>query len=98
MFLLVKFNPSMLSVIALSPNAKAMAEDMYRALWSSLIGIIVTVAVSMMTKPKTDAELVGLVYGATEIPHESGVKLIHRPVFWGVIALILFVILQWIFW
>jgi len=98
MFLLVKFNPSMLSVIALSPNAKAMAEDMYRALWSSLLGIIVTVAVSMMTKPKTDAELVGLVYGATEIPHESGVKLIHRPVFWGVIALILFVILQWIFW
>src|SRR5689334_7841948 len=40
MFFLVKFNPKMLAVIALSPDAKALAEDMYRALWSCLINII----------------------------------------------------------
>ena len=44
MFFLVKFNPAMLAVIALSPHAKALAEDMYRALWSSLFGVIVTIA------------------------------------------------------
>ena len=98
MFLLVKFKPDTLSLIALSPNAKAMAEDMYRALWSSLIGIFVMVVVSLMTKPKTDAELEGLVYGATAIPREEGVKLIHRPAFWAAVSIILFLILQWIFW
>src|SRR5690348_1208324 len=71
MFLLVKFNPDMLAVIALSPNAKALAEDMYRALWSSLLGVIVTIVVSMATKPKPDSELKGLVYGITFIPREE---------------------------
>jgi solute:Na+ symporter, SSS family len=98
MFAAVKFNPSMLGVIALSPHAKPMAEDMYRALWSSLIGIFFTVTVSLVTKPKTDAELTGLVYGATDIPKESGMKLIHRPIFWAGVSLVLLLILQWIFW
>src|SRR5208283_5724559 len=49
MFVLVKINPKMLAVIALSPDAKTLAEDMYRALWSCLINIAVTVAVSLMT-------------------------------------------------
>jgi SSS family solute:Na+ symporter len=98
MFLLVKFNPAMLSLIAISPNAKAMAEDMYRALWSSIIGIVVTVAVSLATKPKTDAELKGLVYGATDIPKEGDVPLLHRPAFWAAVSIVIFLILQWIFW
>jgi len=98
MFLLVKFNPDMLAVIALSPNAKALAEDMYRALWSSLLGVIVTIVVSMATKPKPDSELKGLVYGITFIPREGTAALIHRPAFWAGVALVAFLILQWIFW
>ncbi|MDE3160991.1 MAG: hypothetical protein KGM92_19665 [Acidobacteriota bacterium] len=34
MWLWVKLNPAALGIIALSPNAKDMAENMYRALWS----------------------------------------------------------------
>ena len=98
MFFLVKINPNMLSVIALSTDAKALAEDMYRALWSTLIGVIVTVGVSLATKPKPDAELVNLVYGLTDIPEEAAVPLIQRPVFWAAIALVLLAVLQWIFW
>src|SRR5229473_4995886 len=98
MFLLVKFNPAMLAVIALSPDAKALAEDMYRALWSCLIGVTVTVAVSLMTKPKTEAELQGLVYGSTVIPKEGDLPLVKRPIFWAVVVLAVFVVLQWIFW
>jgi SSS family solute:Na+ symporter len=98
MFFAVKFNPSVLSIIALSPNAKALAEDMYRALWSCLFGVIVTVLVSLATKPKPDSELVGLVYGVTPIPNDVGLSLTQRPVFWAGVALVLFVILQWIFW
>ena len=47
----VKLDPCALSIIALSPNAKDMAENMYRALWSWLVCVVVTVVVSYMTKP-----------------------------------------------
>ena len=98
MFLLVKFNPSMLAYIALSSDAKPMAENMYRALWSWLICVIVTVAVSYMTEPKPVGELAGLVYGCTELPSEGHLPLWKRPVFWAAVSLVIFLILQWIFW
>jgi SSS family solute:Na+ symporter len=98
MFLLVKFNHNMLAVIALSSDAKDMAENMYRALWSWLICVIVTVAVSYFTKPKPVEELTGLVYGCTKLPSEGDLPLWKRPVFWAAISMALFLILQWIFW
>jgi SSS family solute:Na+ symporter len=98
MFLLVKFDHNMLAYIALSSDAKDMAENMYRALWSWLICVIVTVAVSYFTKPKPVEELTGLVYGCTELPSEGHLPLWKRPIFWAAISLALFLILQWIFW
>jgi len=98
MWALVKADHNMLAYIALSPNAKDMAENMYRALWSWLICVTVTVAVSAVTKPKPVGQLTGLVYGCTELPSEGHLPLWQRPVFWGVLAAALFVILQIIFW
>jgi len=98
MFLLVKFNHSMLAYIALSSDAKDMAENMYRALWSWLICVIVTVVVSLLTTPKPVGELTGLVYGCTELPSEGHLPLWKRPIFWAAISAGLFLILQWIFW
>jgi solute:Na+ symporter, SSS family len=94
----VKVDPSALRYIAMSPHARDMAENMYRALWSWLICVIVTVVVSFLTKPQPVEELKGLVYGATEIPHEDAVPLFYRPAFWAVVVLVIFVILQIIFW
>src|ERR1700736_2364572 len=79
----VKVQPSALSIIALSPNARAMAENMYRGLWSWVICVLVTVVVSYLTKPKLESELVGLVYGATAIPSEAEVPWYERPAFWA---------------
>jgi SSS family solute:Na+ symporter len=98
MFLLVKFNHSMLAYIALSSQAKDMAENMYRALWSWLICVIVTVVVTAFTKPKPVEQLTGLVYGCTELPSEGHLPLWKRPVFWAGVSLVLFLVLQWIFW
>jgi len=98
MFLLVKFDHRMLAYVALSSDAKDMAEDMYRALWSWLICVIVTVAVSYFTKPRPVEELTGLVYGCTELPSEGHLPLWKRPIFWAAISAALFLILQWIFW
>ncbi len=89
----VKIQPSALSIIALSPNAKDMAENMYRALWSWLVCVTVTVVVSMMTRPLPMERLKGLVYGATELPSEGHLPLRERPVFWaGIVAAVLVVI------
>jgi SSS family solute:Na+ symporter len=94
----VKVDPSALRYVALSPYARDMAENMYRALWSCLFCALVTVAVSVVTVPKQDAELKGLVYGVTDIPTESYVSTLHRPWFWAVVVGSIFVVLNIIFW
>jgi solute:Na+ symporter, SSS family len=98
MWLWVKLDPDAVAIIALSKYAKDMAQDMYRALWSWLICVLVTVVVSYMTEPKSDSELVGLVRGCTEIPSEGDLSLFKRPVFWGIVILSVFVVLNIIFW
>ena len=94
----VKMDPAALRIVALSPNAKDMAENMYRALWSWIVCVVVTVAVSYMTQPKPERELRGLVYGFTDMPHEAAVPMYHRPAFWAVVVGIGFVVLNIIFW
>jgi len=71
---------------------------MYRALWSWIVCVVVTVVVSLMTKPKPEKELVGLVYGCTEVPDEGKLPLWHRPAFWAVVVAVVFLILQIVFW
>jgi SSS family solute:Na+ symporter len=75
-----------------------MAENMYRALWSWIICVVVTVAVSMITKPKAEEELVGLVYGATAIPSEGDLLWFQKPIFWAALVAIALVIANIIFW
>lgn len=94
----VKVDHSALRYVALSPNAKDMAENMYRALWCCLVCIIVTVVVSLMTKPKPESELAGLVYGATHIPSEGDLVFYKRPVFWAAVVGLIFVGLNIYFW
>jgi solute:Na+ symporter, SSS family len=98
MWLTVKLHPAALSYIAFSRNAKDMAENMYRGLWSWLICVLVTVAVSYVTRPKPVAELNGLVYGCTELPAEGALKLYQRPAFWAIVVALGFIVLNLIFW
>ena len=94
----VKVDPSALRYVALSPHAKALAQDMFQALWSFLVCVIVTIVVSLVTKPKPDAELVGLVMGLTEIPSVGEVPFYKKPVFWAGVVAVVFVIFNIIFW
>jgi SSS family solute:Na+ symporter len=94
----VKVDPSALRYVALSPNARDMAENMYRALWSWIVCVVITVGVSYLTKPKPVSELAGLVYGATAIPEEGEVAIYHRPLFWAVVVSIVFVVLNILLW
>ncbi|MGA9584374.1 MAG: Na+/galactose cotransporter, partial [Terracidiphilus sp.] len=94
----VKADPSALRFVAISPDAKDMAENMYRALWSVIVAILVNVIVSLLTKPKSLTELNGLVYGATKLPEEEPVPFYKNEYFWLVIAIVLFLALNIYFW
>ena len=98
MFTLMKLDQCWVSVFALSPYAKGLAQAMYQALWSCVTCVVVTVIVTLVTKPRPDEELRGLVYSITDVPQEQHTSLLQRPAFWGAVALAIFVVLQIIFW
>jgi SSS family solute:Na+ symporter len=98
LFLWVKLDPSAVKYVAFSSQAKDMADNIYRAMWTLIANVVVTVLVSLVTKPKPEKELVGLVYGLTEIPSHGHWPLFQRPGFWAAVVGVLFVILNLIFW
>jgi SSS family solute:Na+ symporter len=98
LFVWVKFNPAALSTVALSSDAKPMAENLYRALWAFMITVIVIYVVSLFTKAKPIAELDGLVYGATILPKEEPVPFYRNEYMWAILAVVIFAVLNILFW
>jgi len=98
LFLWVKIDPSALRYVALSPDAKDMAENMYRALWSVMVTFLIIFVVSLFGKARPLAELNGLVYGATKLPEEEPVPFYKNEYFWMVLAILCFLALNVYFW
>jgi len=94
----VKVDPTALRYVALSPHAKALAQDMYQALWSFIVCVTVTVVVSYATKARPASELAGLVYGETEVPSVGDLPFYQKPLFWAAVVVVVFFILNIIFW
>ena len=78
--------------------AKSMAEDMYRALWSVSIAVLVTFVVSLFGNARPVAELDGLVYGATRLPVEEPVPFYKGLWLWTGLAIATLIALNAIFW
>jgi solute:Na+ symporter, SSS family len=97
-FILMKLDPSWIAVFCRSPLAQPLAQAAWQALWAGIVCWVVTVLVTLVTRPRPDHELVNLVYSLTPIAHEEHVSMLRKPVFWGAVAMVLFVILQIIFW
>jgi SSS family solute:Na+ symporter len=98
LFLWVKLVPAALATVALSPDAKPMAENVFRALWAFVFSAIVIIVVSLLTKPKPVAELDGLVYGATVLPKEEPVPFYKNVWLWAILAVCIFAALNILFW
>ncbi len=98
MYTAVKIHPAWIRYVALSPDAKDMAENVYRALWSLLICIFVTIIVSLFTQKKSREQLEGLVWSYTKMPPPEPMPIWKRPVCWAVGVAIFFGVLQWMFW
>ena len=75
-----------------------MAENVFRALWAFLFSAVIIVAVSLVTTPRPVKELDGLVYGATALPKEEPVAFYKQEWFWAVGVVVIFAILNIMFW
>jgi len=75
-----------------------MAQNFWIAIFAWSACFIVTAGVSLLSEPKPEQDLRGLVYGLTSIPHDPGEPWYRRP---GPLAIIVgacLVILNVIFW
>ncbi len=98
MFVYVKMNPAGLATIALSPDAKPMAENLYRAWWAFCIAATVIFLVSLVTKPKPVEELDGLCYSCTVLAKEESVPFYKNVWLWAILAVCIFAALNILFW
>jgi SSS family transporter len=92
------FNPDHTKYVARSPKAKPMAVNMYSGWWSLVVCVLVTVLVSLFTRPKPEAELKNLVYGLTPLPDEGFCPWYRRPILWAGVVAIALIAVNVIFW
>jgi SSS family solute:Na+ symporter len=74
-----------------------MAQNFWTAIWAFVVCMIVTLVVSMLTRPREERELVGLVYSLTPKPDERKLPWWKRPVTLAVVVLAMAVALNLIF-
>jgi len=70
-----------------------MAQNFWIAIFAWSACFVVTILVSLATRPRPESELRGLVFGLTEMPKDSGMPWFKRPAplawFVGIIAILL---------
>jgi SSS family solute:Na+ symporter len=67
-------------IMTLHTFPSTMAQNFWISIVAFTACTLVTILVSLATKPKPEAELTGLVYGFTELKHDEGVAWYKRPV------------------
>jgi SSS family solute:Na+ symporter len=75
-----------------------MAQNFWIAIFAWSTCFVVTILISVMTRPKPHAELENLVYGLTNIPHEEGVSWYKRPGPLAIVVAVILLGLNLIFW
>ena len=74
-----------------------MAQNFWTAIFAFVINVIVTVGVSMVTKPRPEPELVGLVYSLTPKPVETHLEWWQKPATLAIAVLAMLVVLNLVF-
>jgi SSS family solute:Na+ symporter len=75
-----------------------MAQNFWIAIFAWSTCFLVTILISLATKPKPESELQNLVYGLTKIPREEGVSWYQRPAPLAVVVSIILIALNLVFW
>jgi solute:Na+ symporter, SSS family len=74
-----------------------MAQNFWTAIWAFSANFIITIIVSLLTKPRPEPELVGLVYSLTPKPVEHHMEWYARPKVIAVGLIVLLVALNLVF-
>jgi SSS family solute:Na+ symporter len=74
-----------------------MAQNFWTAIWAFGVNLIVTTAVSLVTKARDEKELVGLVYSLTEKPKDGHLAWWQKPATLAIVVLVMLVLLNLVF-
>ena len=74
-----------------------MAQNFWTAIYAWTTCFLVTILVSLVTQPREESELAGLVYSLTEKPQEDHLRWYSRPAALAVIVLVATVLLNLVF-
>jgi len=74
-----------------------MAQNFWTAIFAFSVNMVLTVIVSLMTKPQPESELVGLVYSLTPKPEEHHLAWYEKPATLAIIVLAICIVLNLIF-
>ena len=96
-FKLGAFSPETARLLTFADNPSDMTRNLWQAIWAWVVCFGVTVAISLVTTPKTDAELQGLVKGLTADIDDSNVAWYGKPAFWAGVAFVVLVVLNVVF-
>ncbi len=76
--------------------------ELAQAFWTAIFAwsacFVITILVSLATRPRDDNELFGLVYSLTERPKDDRLPWYQRPTVLAVIVLLAAIVLNIIFW
>jgi SSS family solute:Na+ symporter len=75
-----------------------MAQNFWIAIFAWSTCLVVTILVSLLSRPKAEADLRNLVYGLTEIPHDADLPWYKRPLPLAAVVIVALVILNFLFW
>jgi solute:Na+ symporter, SSS family len=75
-----------------------MAQNFWTAIWAWTACFVITILVSVITKPRKEEELVGLVYSLTERTRDEHLPWYQRPAWLGAGVLALALMLNIVFW
>ena len=72
--------------------------NFWMAIYAWTTCFVVTIVISLFTRPRDEKELVGLVYSLTEKPKDDAKAWYARPAVLGIIVLLLAAALNLVFW
>jgi len=84
--------------LVLHRYASEMAQNFWTAIFAWTTCFVLTVMISLVTTPRPDEQLLGLVYSLTPKLKEQGLKWYQQPSTLAGVVLTAALILNWIFW
>ncbi len=98
LFLALKFGWIDAYYLTFSRVPSDMGANLWRAFWAWTVTFVLTVGISLVTEPRKDEDLVGLVQGLTKKTEMQGSPWYKKPLLWALVSLAVCTLLNILFW